>query len=186
MDSNLLLITSALDFAARKHAGQRRKGVTAEPYLNHLAEVAQLLAEATAGEDPILVAGGLLHDSIEDTGTTHAELVAAFGVEVADLVREVTDDKALPKAERKRLQILHAPHKSSRAKLLKLADKTSNLRALLASPPVDWPLVRQQEYFDWAAAVVAGCRGLNASLEARFDAALARRWELGGGTSQGS
>lgn len=179
MNESLLLITAALDFAARKHAGQRRKDATAEPYLNHLAEVAQLLAEATEGEDAILVAGGLLHDSIEDTGTTHAELVAAFGVEVADLVREVTDDKSLPKAERKRLQILHAPHKSPRAKLLKLADKTSNLRALLASPPVDWPLVRQQDYFAWAADVVAGCRGINAKLEAHFDTALARQAELG-------
>jgi hypothetical protein len=117
---SILMITKALDFAARKHAEQRRKGAQAEPYINHLAEVAQLLAEATGGMDATLVAAGLLHDTIEDTGATHDELV-----------REVTDDKSLPKAERKQLQVDHAPHKSPRAKMIKIADKTSNLRAVL-------------------------------------------------------
>jgi (p)ppGpp synthase/HD superfamily hydrolase len=132
-----------------------------------------MLAVASDGKDVELVIGGLLHDTIEDTDATHAEVLAAFGPVVADLVQEVTDDKSLPKAERKRLQVLHAPHKSARAKQLKLADKTSNLRALASSPPAGWPLSRQREYLDWARTVAAGLRGASAWLEAQFDEAAA-------------
>ena len=169
--TDTLLIARALDFAARRHSHQRRKGEAQEPYINHLAEVALLLAEATDGADPVLVAAGLLHDTIEDVGVSHEELVREFGREVADLVLEVTDDKRLPKDERKRLQVEHAPHKSARARMLKIADKTSNLRSIQNSPPSDWDDRRKQDYFEWAARVVAGCRGVNARLEARFEEA---------------
>lgn len=171
MNEDTLLIARALDFAARKHAHQRRKGVDKEPYVNHLAEVARLLAEATDGADANLVAAGLLHDTIEDQGVLYEELVEAFGRDIADLVREVTDDKNLEKAERKRLQVVHAPHKSERARMLKIADKTSNLRAIRNSPPADWSEERKREYFDWAGRVVAGCRGVNERLEQDFDTA---------------
>ena len=97
--------------------------------------MAALLAEATDGSDVVLLMGGLLHDTLEDTDATYDDLVERFGPEVASLVAEVTDDKSLPKEERKRLQIEKTPAKSRRAKLLKIADKTSNLRGLIASPP---------------------------------------------------
>jgi len=164
-------IARAYDFAARKHAAQRRKGINAEPYVNHLTEVADLLAEATSGADADLVIAGILHDTLEDTDTEREHLVQHFGETVAALVAEVTDNKALPKAERKRLQIEHAAHASDRAKMIKLADKTSNLRSLASSPPADWAYERIIEYLDWAHAVVAGCRGINRELEAHFDAA---------------
>jgi (p)ppGpp synthase/HD superfamily hydrolase len=173
MGSDIVALARALDFAARKHSNQRRKGVAGEPYVNHLAEVARLVAEATEGRDPIAILAALLHDTIEDTGTSPAELEREFGREVADIVVEVTDDKSLPKPERKRLQEQNAPHKSSRAKLVKIADKTSNLRSIAKSPPMDWDLKRQRDYFDWAARVVAGCRGTNATLEKWFDEAHA-------------
>lgn len=128
MKEDILLIARALDFAARKHVRQRRKGIDQEPYVNHLAEVARLLAEATDGDDANLVAAGLLHDTIEDQGVKHEELAEAFGRDVADLVMEVTDDKSLEKDERKRLQVEHAPHKTARAKMLKIADKTARRR----------------------------------------------------------
>ena len=176
--SDVLRIAQALDFAARKHAGHRRKGEAKEPYINHLAEVARLVAEATDGRDTDLVVAALLHDTIEDTGVTHAELVAGFGSEVAGIVLECTDDHSLPKAERKRLQAETAPLKSDRARMLKIADKTSNLRSILASPPSHWDLERKRVYFEWAASVVAGCRGLNPRLEAAFDAEYDRRSEL--------
>ena len=69
--------------------------------------------------------------------------------------------------------MLHAAHKSPRARQLKLADKTSNLRALTTSPPAGWPLARQREYLDWARSVAAGLRGANAWLEEQFDQAAA-------------
>ena len=172
--TDVSLIAKAMNFAALKHADQRRKGEKQEPYFNHVAEVAFLLAEHTDGTDAELVAAGLLHDTIEDTNTTHAELVREFGENIADIVQEVSDDKSLAKEERKRLQIEHAPHKSDKAKLVKIADKTANLRAILESPPEDWPEKRKLEYFVWAKAVVDGCRGLNQGLEKGFDTLYAR------------
>src|SRR5262249_6933038 len=166
----VLEVVRAFGFAARAHRGQRRKGETAEPYVNHLAEVSRLLAEASDGRDKVLIIAGLLHDCIEDVGVREAEIAREFGRPVARLVAEVTDDKRLPKAERKRLQVETVAKKSRRAKMLKLADKTSNLRSLVTSPPTDWDLARKREYFQWAKAVVAGCRGVSPYLERRFDA----------------
>jgi (p)ppGpp synthase/HD superfamily hydrolase len=168
-----LLVVAAVEFSAKRHVNQRRKGAQAEPYFNHLAEVAGLLAVATNGTDPALVAAGYLHDTLEDTPTEYEELLALFGKDVAALGSAVTDDKSLPKAERKRLQIVHAAEAASRARLLKIADKISNLRSLAASPPADWDSGRALEYVEWAEKVIAGCRGLNSGLEALFDAAAA-------------
>jgi (p)ppGpp synthase/HD superfamily hydrolase len=173
MGSDIVAVARALDFAARKHSNQRRKGEAGEPYVNHLAEVARLVAEATGGKEPVAVLAALLHDAIEDTPTTREELEREFGREVAGIVVEVTDDKSLPKGERKRLQVESAAGKSRGAKLIKIADKTSNLRSIAKSPPVGWDLDRQRQYFDWAARVVAGCRGTNATLEGWFDEAHA-------------
>jgi len=106
---------TAADYAARQHIAQRRKGERAEPYINHLTEVAALLAEATDGDDVVLLMGGLLHDTLEDTDSTYEDLVERFGSDVAALVAEVTDDKSLPKEERKRLQIAKTAGKSRRA-----------------------------------------------------------------------
>ena len=143
-------IARAAHFAAVRHSAQRRKGAAGEPYINHLLEVADLVASVLAEPDANLVMAALLHDTVEDVGVTKDELVESFGQDVADLVLEVTDDKSLPKQERKRLQIVNAPRKSVRAQVIKLADKISNLRAMLASPAVDWSLQRQGEYFAWA------------------------------------
>ena len=162
-------VARALDFAARKHRNQRRKGATQEPYINHPAEVARLVAEATGGRPLAVLLAALLHDTVEDTQTTLDELEREFGSDVAALVAEVTDDKRLPKADRKRLQIEHAGTRSRGAKLIKIADKTSNLRSLVDSPPTDWDLQRRREYFEWAKRVVDGCRGVNRKLERAFD-----------------
>jgi guanosine-3',5'-bis(diphosphate) 3'-pyrophosphohydrolase len=163
--NGLVLISYAADFAAGRHKEQRRKGAGQVPYVNHLADVAHLLAAATKGADAELVAAGWLHDTVEDTATSHEELVSTFGDDVAALVMEVTDDKSLPKAERKRLQVVKTPAKTSRAKMIKLADLTSNLRQL----PDDWEAQRIHEYFEWADKVAAGCRGVNSELEYAFD-----------------
>ena len=165
----------ALAFAAHKHRSQRRKDAAATPYINHPIALARtLVAEGNVHDTRTLLAA-ILHDTVEDTDTTFEEIGDLFGRKVADVVREVTDDNALPKPERKRLQIEHAPGLSRRAALVKLADKTSNLRDVAASPPPDWPLARQRAYFDWAKAVVEGLPRVNGKLRAAFDAAYARR-----------
>jgi len=163
-------LLAALDFAARQHRQQRRKDADATPYINHPIALAHLLASQGGLDDPLVLMGALLHDTVEDTDTTFADLEARFGPEVAALVREVTDDKSLPKDERKRLQIAHAANLSDRARLIKLADKICNLRDLIDSPPADWSTERRRAYFDWAKAVVDPIRGSHPQLEAIFDA----------------
>ena len=172
-------VMRAAQFAAQRHSAQRRKGATAEPYVNHLLEVASLAAQALPETDTHVVMAALLHDSIEDVGVTKEELVETFGSDVARLVVECTDDKRLPKAERKRLQIVHAPRKSVRAQVIKLADKISNLRAILVSPPADWSLQRRLDYFEWAKQVVDGLTAPNAMLKAEFEGLYAKVRTLG-------
>jgi guanosine-3',5'-bis(diphosphate) 3'-pyrophosphohydrolase len=165
-------ILKALHFAAIKHRDQRRMDAEVSPYINHPIEVAELLARIGGVTDLVILQGAILHDTIEDTMTTPEELEEAFGPEVRRVVEEVTDDKRLPKAERKRLQIEHAPHLSERAKQIKIADKISNTQAVIRTPPVDWPMERRREYLDWSENVVAGLRGCNQSLESYYDQVL--------------
>jgi (p)ppGpp synthase/HD superfamily hydrolase len=106
-------VLKAADAAARWHVHQRRKGPPKEPYVNHLLEVALLVAQATDGSDPDLVIAALLHDAIEDSEVPRELIAATFGEDVAAIVAEVTDDKSLPKDMRKRMQIESAPHKSA-------------------------------------------------------------------------
>jgi GTP diphosphokinase / guanosine-3',5'-bis(diphosphate) 3'-diphosphatase len=168
-------LLDALAFAAHKHRDQRRRDAHASPYINHPIELARVLSVEGGVTDVLTLVAALLHDTIEDTKTTYDELLARFGKTVADVVAEVTDDKALPKAERKRLQVVHAPQMSQRAALVKLADKTCNLRDVADNPPVGWSLERRREYFDWALQVVSGLPPASARLRAIFDAAYAKR-----------
>lgn len=166
-------VLAALAFAAERHRGQLRKGVTHEPYINHPIGVVTLLWEIGGVRDVTTLVAALLHDVVEDTATTPEEVARRFGVEVAGIVAELTDDKSLPKATRKRLQIEHAPNASPPAKLVKLSDKIHNVKEIGSAPPAGWSLDRRQAYLDWARAVVAGLRGINPALEAAFDEALA-------------
>lgn len=166
---DLQIILSALEFASKKHRNQRRKDSSASPYINHPISLANVLCNEGKINDPAVICAALLHDTIEDTETTEQDLIHAFGKDITKIVLEVTDDKALPKAERKLAQIEHAQHSSERAKLVKLADKISNLRDILSSPPADWSIERKRDYFDWAKAVVDQIRGTNKQLETIFD-----------------
>jgi guanosine-3',5'-bis(diphosphate) 3'-pyrophosphohydrolase len=168
-------ILDAVLFAAERHRNQRRKDAEASPYINHPIALAHLLATVGAVTDLTVLQAAVLHDTIEDTETTEAELRERFGDVVADIVLEVTDDKALPKQRRKELQVEHAPHKSRGAALVKLADKTVNLRDIASAPPADWSLQRRQDYFDWAKRVVDGLPEVSAPLRAAFDDAFSAR-----------
>lgn len=169
------LLVRALAFAAERHSRQRRKDVDASPYINHPIALANVLVNEAGIESVEVLAAAILHDTLEDTQTTVADLDAAFGPRICRIVLEVSDDKALPKAVRKQLQIDLAPQLSHEAKLVKLADKICNLRDVATAPPVGWSLERRQEYFDWAKQVVDGLRGAHAGLESIFDAAYAQR-----------
>jgi len=168
-------LLSALSFAADKHRNQRRKDADASPYINHPIELAHLLASTGRVDDVAVLQAAILHDTIEDTETRHEELVARFGAHVAQIVAEVTDDKKLPTARRKELQVEHAPRVSREAALVKLADKICNLNDVAGTPPVNWSLQRRREYFDWAKRVVDALPPVNAELRTAFDAQWARR-----------
>jgi GTP diphosphokinase / guanosine-3',5'-bis(diphosphate) 3'-diphosphatase len=178
VNDEIQTILSAAHYAAQKHANQKRKGAAAEPYLNHLIEVAHLVSTALSEPDANLVAAALLHDVIEDAGVTSPELIERFGQDVAALIVEMTDDKSLPKEERKQLQIEHALKLSVRAQTIKLADKISNLRTILSSPPTNWSLERNRDFFAWAKRVVDGLSAPNPVLKAEFENTVKRLGEL--------
>ena len=162
---------SALSFAAHKHRNQCRKDTAQTPYINHPIAVANiLLNEAGITDESVLIAA-LLHDTVEDTDTSFEELEQQFGKTIRDIVAEVTDDKSLPKAERKQQQIEHASGLSDRASLLKLADKTANLRDMVAATPDGWSAERIDGYLEWGKAVVSKIRGSHPQLKALFDRA---------------
>lgn len=163
------LILKALDFAARKHKNQRRKGCDAVPYINHPIDLVTLLWHKGGVRDEMVIAAALLHDTVEDTDTSFDELEREFGPEIRGLVAEVTDDKTLPKAARKQQQIDHAPHLTPQARLVKLADKIANLRDMLVAPPANWSNQRKYEYVQWGKRVIDPIRGTHSGLETLFD-----------------
>jgi guanosine-3',5'-bis(diphosphate) 3'-pyrophosphohydrolase len=172
---DLKLIMQALSFAAHKHRDQRRKDVDASPYINHPISLANILTNEGGISDVEVICAALLHDTIEDTDTTAEELGQVFGLVIQSIVVEVSDDTTLPRVDRKRLQIEHAAHASDKAKLVKLADKISNLRDVAVNPPENWSLERRQEYFDWAKQVIDQLRGVHPRLETLFDQAYAAK-----------
>jgi len=172
MEESTGLLLKALHFAAEKHSNQRRKDSRASPYINHPIQVTEILWRVGEVRDEALLLASILHDTIEDTTATADEIRAEFGEEVLALVLEVTDDKNLPKQVRKQLQVETAPHKTRNAKLLKLADKISNVGDIITSPPGGWSLERRREYLLWTERVVTGLRGISPNLEGQYDALL--------------
>jgi GTP diphosphokinase / guanosine-3',5'-bis(diphosphate) 3'-diphosphatase len=174
-DVDVPLLIRAIDFAARKHRLQRRKDVEASPYINHPVALMSVLCVEAGICDVEVLSAAALHDTIEDTQTTRDEISREFGKKIADIVAEVTDDKTLPSDERKRLQIERAPHKSSAASLVTLADKIANLRDVASSPPSDWSLKRRRDYFVWAKAVVDKLPTTHPLLDDLFNVAYAQQ-----------
>ena len=166
------LILKAAHFAAEKHRDQRRKDENASPYINHPISVALAIAQIGGVDDPEILAAALLHDTLEDTDTSPEELEAEFGKKVCKYVLEVTDEKTLPKDERKKRQIEHAKKISKGAALIKLGDKISNVTDVLNNPPLDWDINRRKEYLDWAEKVVENCPQVNESMENKFQEVL--------------
>ncbi|XP_008555168.1 guanosine-3',5'-bis(diphosphate) 3'-pyrophosphohydrolase MESH1 isoform X1 [Microplitis demolitor] len=179
-DELLSLIIKCTNFAAKKHKNQRRHDLEQTPYINHPIGVASILTEEGKVYDPNVIVAALLHDTVEDTETTMEEIEREFGEKIKSIVSEVTDDKSLPSQERKRLQVVHTPHISHEAKLVKLADKIYNLRDLQRSTPVGWTTTRVYNYFQWSKQVIQGCRGTNERLETIFDGIVAQQPKING------
>lgn len=162
------LLLSAIKFASEKHMLQRRKGCNDIPYINHTIRVAWILQETAKDNDPALLSAAVLHDVLEDTDATESQLKELFGIEVCSIVKEVTDDMSLTYDDRKRFQIKKAPTLSQKAKLIKIADKISNIQDILSSP-LTWSNRRKRKYVEWSEKVVNGCRGVNPVLDKLFD-----------------
>ena len=181
----LTLILQAMHFAADRHRDQRRKDQRASPYINHPIAVAEVLCVVGGVRDAITIAAGILHDTIEDTETTAAEIRVRFGQDIGEVVEEVTDDQTLSPQQRKQMQIDQAHLKSSRARLVKLADKICNVRDIIEHPPEGWSPERKRRYVAWARAVVDRIRGSNRPMEEYFDALCERAdAHLGSGPSE--
>lgn len=166
-------LLAAAIFAAEKHQGQVRKGHRGSPYVTHPLTVAKTLYEIGGVRNTQTLVAAILHDTLEDTPATKTDIRDRFGQAVLDIVLEVTDDKRLPKMERKRLQVVHAPDLSLPARLVKFGDKLVNCLDILHAPPLGWDLARRRHYIQWGADVLARIRGTNAPLENAFDAMLA-------------
>ncbi|HEY9887407.1 MAG TPA: HD domain-containing protein [Candidatus Obscuribacterales bacterium] len=164
-------LIQAIHFAAHKHRHQRRKDAAQSPYINHPIELLKVLSQEAGITDIVVLISALLHDTVEDTDTTLAEIQTLFGAEVAAVVAQVTDDKSLPQATRKQLQIDHAATLGDRAKLVKLADKIANLRDIATAPPPNWSVERRLDYCHWSKQVVDQIRGHHPLLESLFDQA---------------
>jgi (p)ppGpp synthase/HD superfamily hydrolase len=162
--SSAAVVFEALDFAARRHSAQRRKGPGGAPYVNHLIEVVRLLAVVAGVQDAEVLAAGALHDVLEDTATTREELLELFGERVCNLVQSLTDDRTLPRERRRAIVLQHLPLAEEVVRLVKLADLTSNIAEL----PSDWDGERQRTYLDWSARAAALCFGQSKELDSLY------------------
>lgn len=165
---SLRRIAQALDLAVRAHEGQKRHEGRGEPFVNHVADVARRVSESPQVDETTLLAA-LLHDVAEKTDHRLAEIERIFGAEVAGIVAELTDDPSQSKRQQKRRQVGAAPGLSDRAKRVKLADKSSKLASIAASPPRWWGRGKARKEIEQARKVAAGLRGTDPVLEAAFD-----------------
>lgn len=173
-------VVDAADYAAEMHRAQRRKADDS-PYINHPLAVANLVAKhAESDNELVCYAAAILHDVVEDTDATLKDVRERFGDAIADVVAEVTDDRSLPAAERKRQQIEHMRHISASAAKVKLADKLHNLTDLTHNPPPKWSLERIQGYFVWSKAVVGACPHEHAGLRGELDKVFAGKVQYQG------
>lgn len=176
--NEIQLLVRAIAFASEKHKAQKRKDISKTPYINHPIDLLEVLAcEGNVTDIPTLCAAAL-HDTIEDTQTTAEELKSIFGDKITAIVLDLTDDKSLPKLERKEKQIEHAPHCLPEAKVVKIADKICNLRNILEMPPKNWVKEEKLTYFHWSSRVVNAIRGSHSVLEEVFDKLYERRNEF--------
>eukprot|EP00448_Togula_jolla_P025407 CAMPEP_0170650942 /NCGR_PEP_ID=MMETSP0224-20130122/46081_1 /TAXON_ID=285029 /ORGANISM="Togula jolla, Strain CCCM 725" /LENGTH=610 /DNA_ID=CAMNT_0010982657 /DNA_START=1 /DNA_END=1832 /DNA_ORIENTATION=+ len=163
----LLLLLRTMAFAASKHQGQFRKDALKTPYISHPLRVALILAEAGI-RDLATLQAALLHDTLEDTATTYAELTASFGSEVSQLVESLTDDDSLRPVTRKLAQLRGATTLHYKAKLVRIADKSHNVWDIFHNGIPGWTKERTEQYIAWACELVNALEGTHEALEKQF------------------
>ncbi|KAI6203563.1 hypothetical protein M3Y94_00571700 [Aphelenchoides besseyi] len=171
---DLALVLKAADFAARRHRQQKRKDLKQTPYINHPVGVAHILTDIGDVKDTVTLVAALLHDTVEDTKTTIEEIEWEFGTEVRSIVAELTEDKTLPREQRKKIAVDKADQLSSKARVIQLADKLYNLRDLERAIPIGWSKGHVREYVDWSRELVQKIRNTNEAIEAELDDTINR------------
>ena len=180
MQNDSQLLIDAMEFASWKHRFQRRK--QGEAYITHPVAVCKILRDAGI-TDPEILAGALLHDTVEDTDATFEEIEQKFGSQVALYVREATDDKDLDKCTRKKTQVEKVKNASFGGKMIKVGDKIHNVSCLINEIPCPFePYTAAQGYIVWCKKVVDQARGLNKQLDERFDALLSMKIQMKDGS----
>jgi (p)ppGpp synthase/HD superfamily hydrolase len=161
-------VMDAAVYAALKHQYQRRSGYSRLPYINHLLKAADTLIRIGGERDETLLVAAVLHDVLEDTDATAEELAQRFSPEAAAIVQELTDDMSLPYMQRKWLQVERAHLLSEKARKIRLADKSTNIRDIFTYP-LDWTWEKKADYLANSIEVAARIRGLNPKLDEWFD-----------------
>jgi guanosine-3',5'-bis(diphosphate) 3'-pyrophosphohydrolase len=164
-------LLEALDFAAERHSAQRRKGPDAAPYINHLIEVAMLVAGVGKVQDVEVLIAAVLHDVLEDTPTTAEEVEQRFGARVRGLVEALSDNKSLPRPRRRELTLEALPATEPLVKIIKLADLSSNIKRL----PDTWSQERKLEYLQWSEQAATICSAASQPLAELY-------WQRAGAT----
>jgi len=161
---------AALELAAEKHATQRMPG-SDMPYLVHVVSVAaEVIASFTAATAPqgldedLAVVCALLHDTVEDTETTRAEIEARFGKAVGAGVSALSKDPELPKGEQMADSLRRIREQPREVWMVKLADRITNL----AEPPHYWSRDKRMSYRDEAIVIADALGSASPALEARI------------------
>lgn len=166
-----MLIEKARAFAEERHSGTFRKNKAHDPLIVHCKEVAKLV-ECSGGNETE-IAAGWLHDTIEDTPTTLAEIEELFGLEVKEIVDGLTDPPeftGLHTLERKTVQAERIRSKNASVKRVKIADQISNVRSF-DDPPIEWSEQKCRDYVEGARLVAKECHGVSDYLDSQFESA---------------
>jgi guanosine-3',5'-bis(diphosphate) 3'-pyrophosphohydrolase len=153
-------LLDAVMYAALCHQAQKRKDAAQTPYIVHPLTVAHTLLHVGHVIDIDVLIAAVLHDVVEDTDATIDDVRARFGDRVAGLVAEVTDDKTLAPSAVKRSQIERVRHASDGAKLIKMADKISNVWDV-RDRPTGWTMERMRGYACWSQQVALAASSVN-------------------------
>ena len=137
------IVERAKQYAAEKHAKQRRKYVD-QPYFNHLEAVANTLMSADI-TDPTVIAAAYLHDTVEDTGTTMQDIIREFGIDIAELVYWLTDAEKGNRESRNVMSAWRLSRAPMLAKLIKFADVIDNTNSIREHDPGYFPKYAEEK-----------------------------------------